>query len=234
LTSRRGGGWGSTHDTAVAFQALNSIDEISIDDLTVSVYAETEKITSIHFTEYNQDITYYIDLRPYINSSTQELNINLKSEGEGSILYQIYSEQYLEWSKSELQQPPELELKVKYDTTKIRVSDKITATVYMKYNGASSMLKMVLIDLRAPVGFSFIEADFSDLFDDGIINNYAVRGRQALIYVDDVIKGDEYTFSYSLLANRPIRGTIQGVHAYDMYNPNIDTELGPVEVEAIA
>jgi hypothetical protein len=54
------------------------------------------------------------------------------------------------------------------------------------------------------------------------------------VYVDDVIKDDEYTFSYSLLANRPIRGTIQGVHAYDMYNPNIDTELGPVEVEAIA
>jgi hypothetical protein len=232
LTNRQGSGWGSTHDTAVAFQALNSIDEIGIDDLTVSVYAKDQKITSIHFTEYNSDITYYIDLRPYINSTTQNLDITIESSGKGTIFYQIYSEQYLTWEQSYLLQPPELTLKIDYDTTRIRVHDKIIATVSMKYTGASSMAKMVLIDLRAPVGFSFVKEDFEKLLEEKTINNYEINDRQANVYIDNVEMDNKITFTYSLLANRPIRGTIQGVHAFDMYDPNIDTELGPLEVRS--
>ncbi len=232
LTRRSGGCYGTTHDTAVAFQALNTIDEISIDNLMVTVYSGNEEIESIRFTDYNKDITYLIDLRPYIDPDQNKLEITLESTGNGSILYQVYSEQYLPWDENELNIPPELELKVDYDTTTIKVNDKITAEVSIKYNGSTSMLKMVLIDLRAPVGFSFFENDFSKLLEQKIISNYEIRGRQALVYLDNVIKGNNITFNYSLLANNPIKGTIQGVHAYDMYDPNIDTELAPVEIES--
>ena len=94
------------------------------------------------------------------------------------------------------------------------------------------MLKMVLVDLRAPVGFSFIEDDFEALKEQKVINDYELRDRQLIVYIDNVKSGIEIQFSYSLLANIPIRGTIQGVHAYDMYNADTDTELGPVEVES--
>jgi uncharacterized protein YfaS (alpha-2-macroglobulin family) len=232
LTHRSGGCFGSTHSTAVAFQALNSLDEFGIEDLTVEVHVDNEKIESIQFTKENQDITYLIDLRPYIDPTIHSYDIKLVSKGKGGVIYQIYYLQYLTWDRAELNVPPEMQLNVKYDTTNIKVNDQITATLTLKYTGAASSLKMVLIDLRAPVGFSFIEADFSDLLEAGTINNYELRGRQALVYVNDVQKGVLITFSYSLLANKPIRGTIQGVHAFDMYDPNVNTELGPVEVES--
>jgi hypothetical protein len=232
LTERSGGCFGSTHDTAVAFQALNSVGEINIEDLTVKVYVDSMEIKSIRFTEDNKDITYLIDLRPYISLNQNELEITLRSEGEGSIFYQIYNEQYLPWSESELNLPHELELKVTYNTTTIRVNDKITAEVFLRYNGNTSMLKMVLIDLKAPVGFSFIDSEFEELLIDNTINNYEFRDRQALVYIDNVKKDVEIRFYYSLLAIKPIRGTIQGVHAFDMYDPNIDIELGPIEIES--
>jgi hypothetical protein len=232
ITERSGGCFGSTHDTAVAFQALNTVGEIRINNLEVDVFVEIQKIESIRFNDFNKDVTYLIDLRPYIHDITQQLKVTLISQGDGSIFYQIFNEQYLPWNETYLFKPPELELKVTYNTTKIKVNDKIKAEVYLRYNGSSDTIKMILIDLRAPVGFSFIENDFKELLNQRIIDNYEIIDRQALVYIDNVKKGIGINFTYTLLANNPIKGTIQGVHAYDMYDPNIDTELGPVEIQS--
>jgi CD109 antigen len=230
LTHRSGGCFRSTHDTAVAFQALNTIDEFNIEDLLITVYEDDEEVNSIRFNDENKDITYLIDLRPYLDSDG--LNVKLVSSGKGSIFYQIFCEQYLPWSEANLFRPPELTLDVKYDTTNIKVNDMIQAEVNLMYNGGSPQLKMVLLDLRAPVGFAFVESDFQDLLEGGVINYYEHRGRQALVYVDDLVKGELITFYYSLLALKPIKGTIQGVNAFDMYNTEITTELGPIEVQS--
>ncbi|UCH90216.1 MAG: hypothetical protein JSV49_06150, partial [Thermoplasmata archaeon] len=230
LTHREGGCFGSTHDTAVAFQALNSVDEFFIEDLTVTAYANGTEIRAIRFTDENKDITYLIDLRPYLEPGG--LEVKLTSVGIGNIFYQIYYEQYIPWNQTELSKPPELILNITYDTTNIKVNDTITAEVSLIYNGDSPSLKMVLIDLRAPVGFSFIENEFIDLLNKGTINNYEIRDRQTMVYIDDIEKGKNITFTYSLRADKPIKGTIQGNHAYDMYNPAMDSEVPPVEVES--
>ena len=70
LTSRNGGRFGSTHDTAVAFQATDMFGGFNIDDVTVDVKADSQTIESIRFTDDNKDITYLIDLRQYLSEST--------------------------------------------------------------------------------------------------------------------------------------------------------------------
>jgi len=57
-------------------------------------------------------------------------------------------------------------------------------------------------------------------------------GRQ-LIYIENVHKNDVITFSYRLLANEPIKGVIQGVNAYDMYNPALNAGVEPVGVVSV-
>ena len=87
---------------------------------------------------------------------------------------------------------------------------------------------MVLIDLRAPVGFSFVESDFENLISAGVISQYEVNDREVMVYIQDIYKDTPITFSYRLLANKVVKGLVQGIHAFDMYNPDLDVEVDPI------
>ena len=45
-----------------------------------------------------------------------------------------------------------------------------------------------------------------------------------MVYIQNVSQNQKIVFTYHLLANKPIKGVIQGIHAYDMYNPDLDVE----------
>lgn len=227
LTHRSGGCFGSTHDTAVAFQALNSFGEMSIDEMTVQVYADSVLVDTLTFDDATGEIARFVNLLDFLNGTT---DISLASTGTGTLLYTIHYSEHVPWGLAGPSASDVLDLSVTYDTTQISVDDLITATVRLKYTGSGGMLKMVLVDLRSPAGFSFEAGDFEELMEDGVINQYEIKDRQAIIYIDDVISDQTIEFEYRLRANMPIRGTIQGIKAYDMYDPNVIDELGPVEV----
>lgn len=228
LNHRSGmGGFFSTHDTVVAFQALSTMRTINIECVQSSVFAENMLVETINFTDENKDITYLIDLRDYLKNSTK---VTIQASGKGTILYQIYHEEYIPWDKAGMEQPGELMLEVTYNTTNIAVNDTINATVTLQYRGNATIIRMLLIDLRAPTGFSFIEEDFEE-YD--FIDWYEVKDRQAIIYIENVAKNDVITFSYRLLANEPIKGVIQGVNAYDMYNPALNAGVETVGVVSV-
>jgi CD109 antigen len=230
IENRQGlGGWYSTQDTVVAFQALKEAGTNNIDELTVEIFADGSEISQLEFDENNIDLTYLVDLRPHLDENTE---ISIKSTGRGAIMYQIYYEEYIPWDIIGADKPQELILDITYDTTNIKVNDKIKASLELKYMGQADHIKMVLIDLRAPVGFSFVEEDFKSMMSNNDISQYEINNRQVYIYIEDLSYGQSITLVYHLLANDPIRGTIQGVQAYDMYNPDLTTELEPVEVTA--
>jgi hypothetical protein len=228
IENRQGlGGWFSTQDTVVAFQALKVAGSNSIEELDIEIYTGSTLIDQISFDDTNVDLTYLVDLRPFMGETT---NIRLESTGTGSVMYQVYYEEYIPWAIIGADRPQELILDISYDTTNIKVNDQITANLELKYVGAADHIKMVLVDLRAPVGFSFVEEDFEDMKSSGKISQYEINNRQAYLYIEDLTYDQSITVTYHLLANDPIRGTIQGVQAYDMYNPNLTTELEPVEI----
>ena len=221
------GGFSSTQDTVVALQALNGQGTNEIKDIQINIYANNIPVAIVNLTEENKDVTHLIDLRPYL---TDVVSIEITAQGMGSILYQIFSEQYLPWDLVPLEKPRELIINVIYDSTSIKVSDMLWAHVDLMYNGSAKNARMVLIDLRAPVGFSFVSTDFSALLDNDTIDNFEIRGRQAVIYIENLTQGEWIHFDYQLEANQPIKGTIQGVKAYDMYNPSITAETPPVDI----
>jgi hypothetical protein len=230
IENRQGlGGWFSTQDTVVAFQALKVAGTNNIDELTVEITANGKEVDSLEFDENNIDLTFIIDLRPYLKEST---DLQIESIGSGSVMFQIYYEEYIPWDIIGADKPQELLLNITYDTTNIKVNDKIEATLELKYQGSADHVKMVLVDLRAPVGFSFVEEDFEDMKSDGHISQYEINNRQAYLYIEDLSFGQTIIVVYNLEANDPIKGTIQGVMAYDMYNPELTTELEPVEITA--
>jgi hypothetical protein len=156
--------------------------------------------------------------------------VTLSSKGEGSIVFQVYYSEYIPWDVADPNEPSEMTLDVSYSATNIAVNDMITATLRLEYLGDSAKLKMVLVDLRAPVGFSFVEADFEILIASGVISQYEVNDREVMVYIQDIHPDTPITFSYRLLAERPVRGLVQGIHAFDMYNPDLDVEVDPVEM----
>jgi uncharacterized protein YfaS (alpha-2-macroglobulin family) len=226
LSHRSGlGGFFSTQDTVVAFQALASIGEINIEKMTITVSFGGHTIDTIEFSQDNKDLTYLIDLRPHL-SHTKE--VTLSSTGEGSIIYQVYYSQYIPWDIAGTSEPSEMTLDVSYSSTNITVNDMLTATLTLEYLGDAAKLKMVLIDLRAPVGFSFVNENFENLIKSGMISQYEVNDREVMVYIQDIYPNTPVTFSYNLLANKPVRGLVQGIHAFDMYNPDLDVEVDPI------
>ena len=53
-----------------------------------------------------------------------------------------------------------------------------------------------------------------------------------MVYVNDIEPEYSLEFDYHLVANKPIKGTVQGVNAWDMYNPDMKAETEPIEIES--
>jgi hypothetical protein len=177
---------------------------------------------------FNRDVTYYVDIRPYLNATT---NVSVACVGEGTLLYSIYLAQYVPWP-TEAPASPFLTLKVTYDATHIQLDDTVTAHLYLLYSGSAPALKMILVDLRAPMGLSFVLSEFDALRAAGKISSYDSNNRQVVVYLTDVKSGNAVEFNYSLVPLMPIKSTVQDVSAWDMYDPNtMRAETLPVQFE---
>ena len=232
LDGRQSHGYYGTQDTVVAFQALAMAADTNVQDMNVTVTANGVFVDKVRFTTANKDMTVIKDLRPFLDTVGGTTDIVLTSDGHGNLVYQVYSSEYLPWSNENRSDSKELELHVVYSADHIKVDDLLTANLTLKYNGDAQRLKMVLVQLKAPVGFSFLTASLDDLMAAGKISMYEIGAGEAMVYIQDIDQGKTISFEYQLLCNKPVKATIQGVHAFDMYNPQVQTELMPVDIEA--
>ena len=231
LNSRMGHGYFSTQDTVVAFQALAMAGGTNIENLDVTIYANNVLVDTVHFDKTNKELTVTTDLRKYLDTENGT-EIELRSKGKGDLVFQVYMSQYLPWSEDNRTQSKELELNVSYNTLNLRVDDTLTATLRMVYMGDAKELKMVLVQLKAPVGFSFVTDSLEQLVANDVISMYELGPGEAQIYIQNIEKGIPISFEYQLLCNKPVKATIQGVQAFDMYNPQVKTEILPVDIVA--
>ncbi|UCE90996.1 MAG: hypothetical protein JSV90_06110 [Methanobacteriota archaeon] len=231
LLNNRGalGGWSSTQDTVVAFHALRDIaDRNTIENVTVEVSVNGEEVASLAIDEFQSDVTFLVDLRPFLTNVSE---VEVQCTGIGSVLYSIYLEQFVPWP-DEPQGSEDLVLTVTYDVTEISVTDTVTAHLYLMYDGPLAVIKMILVDLRAPMGLAFVPAEFESLRSSGVISSFDTNDRQVVVYLTDVESGVPVEFDYSLVAEMPIKSTVQGIDAWDMYDPDgLWSETLPVEFE---
>ena len=109
------------------------------------------------------------------------------------------------------------------------VGAAVAVDVAVRLNQAG-MVKMALIDLGVPPGFSVETEDLSQLVDEGVISRYELTGRQIIIYVEDLSAEKPLTFSYRLRARFPMRAQTPPSSVYDYYNPGDTTVRAPLEV----
>jgi len=223
------GGWYSTQDTIVAFHALKEVSgSTSIEEVTVTVSVEGVEAFSVVMNRFNRDVTYYVDLRPYLANTT---NVSVSCTGTGSILYSVFLEQYVPWSAAP-PSSPYLSLTVTYDATHIWLNDEVEAHMHLLYSGPAPALKMILVDLRAPMGLRFDLGEFEQMVDQGLISAYGSNARQVLVYLTNVKTGVPVDLNYTLTPEMPIKSTVQDISAWDMYDPNgVRADVMPVVFE---
>jgi uncharacterized protein YfaS (alpha-2-macroglobulin family) len=118
---------------------------------------------------------------------------------------------------------------VDYDRTALAVNDTVAVDVGVKLN-QPGVVKMALIDLGLPPGFTVLAEDLSRLVEQGVIARYELTGRQIIIYLEDFSSESPLRFSYRLRARFPMRAQTPPSSAYDYYNPADLTVQAPLEM----
>ena len=164
-------------------------------------------------------------------SATGINRLQLEVDGGSNLMYQVATSYYLPWEN--VPPAPEagelIDIEVAYDRTELAVNDTVTVDVGLRLN-RPGQVKMALIDLGLPPGFTVLTEDLSRLVEQGMIARYELTGRQIIIYLEDFSSERPLNFSYRLRARFPMRAQTPPSSAYDYYNPTELTTESPQQV----
>jgi len=227
------GTWSTTQATILSLKAMllaNQQTGQAEGPATVRVSLNKEQTQEIVIDETNADVVHLVTFdRGFSPGGANRVQIDL--QGGGNLMYQVATRYYLPWD-----QVPMLEMMgelmtidVDYDRTALVVNDTVTVDVGVKLN-TPGVVKMALVDLGVPPGFTVLTEDLSVLVEQGVIARYELTGRQIIIYLEDFSSERPLRFSYRLRARFPMRAQTPPSSAYDYYNPADLTMRAPLEV----
>jgi uncharacterized protein YfaS (alpha-2-macroglobulin family) len=227
------GTWSTTQATILSLKAMLLASEQTgqaAGPATVRVSLNKEQTQEISIDETNADVVHLVTFdRGFSPGGANRVQIDL--QGGGNLMYQVATRYYLPWD-----QVPMVEMMgelitidVGYDRTALAVNDTVTVDVGVKLN-TPGVVKMALIDLGVPPGFTVLTEDLSLLVEQGVIARYELTGRQIIIYLEDFSSAQPLRFSYRLRARFPMRAQTPPSSAYDYYNPADLTVRAPTEV----
>jgi hypothetical protein len=217
------GTWSTTQATILSLKALLLASEQQSraeGPATLLVSLNNELTQEIVIDESNDDVVHQVTFdRGFSPSGQNQVQIDLV--GGGNLMYQVTTHHYLPWDQVPAT-PTEEELitiDVDYDRTDLAVNDEVTVGVGVRLN-QPGMVKMALIDLGVPPGFTVLTEDLNRLVEKGLIARYELTGRQLIIYLEDFASGAPLSFNYRLRARFPMRAQVPPSAAYDYYNPD--------------
>jgi hypothetical protein len=227
------GTWSTTQATILSLKALLLAHEQAGQaegPARLLVSLNKEQTREITIDETNLDVVHLVTFdRGFSPGGTNRVEIEL--EGGGNLMYQVATRYYLPWDQVE--PVPEMKeligIDVAYDRTALAINDEVTVDVGVRLNQAG-VVKMALIDLGVPPGFTVLTEDLSRLVEQRVIARYELTGRQIIIYLEDFSSETPLRFSYRLRARFPMRAQTPPSSAYDYYNPGDLTVQPPLEV----
>jgi len=227
------GTWSTTQATILSLKAmLLATEQAGQADgpATIRVSLNKEQTQQVTIDQTNADVVHLVTFDRGF-SPTGANRVQIEMEGGGNLMYQVATSYYLPWDQV-LPEPEEKELitiNLDYDRTALDVNDTLTVDVGVKLN-PPGVVKMALIDLGVPPGFTVLAEDLSRLVEKGVIASYELTGRQIIIYLEDFSSEAPLRFSYRLRARFPMRAQTPPSSAYDYYNPTDSTVRAPLEV----
>jgi len=230
------GTWSTTQATILSLKAMllaNQQTGQAEGPATVRVSLNKEQTQEIVIDETNADVVHLVTFdRGFSPGGANRVQIDL--QGGGNLMYQVATRYYLPWDQVPM---PEMmgelmTIDVDYDRTALAVNDTVTVDVGVELN-TPGVVKMALVDLGVPPGFTVLTEDLSVLVEQGVIARYELTGRQIIIYLEDFSSERPLRFSYRLRARFPMRAQTPPSSAYDYYNPADLTMRAPLEVTVI-
>jgi len=227
------GTWSTTQATILSLKAMllaNQQTGQAEGPATVRVSLNKEQTQEIVIDETNADVVHLVTFdRGFSPGGANRVQIDL--QGGGNLMYQVATRYYLPWDQVPM---PEMmgelmTIDVDYDRTALAVNDTVTVDVGVELN-TPGVVKMALVDLGVPPGFTVLTEDLSVLVEQGVIARYELTGRQIIIYLEDFSSERPLRFSYRLRARFPMRAQTPPSSAYDYYNPADLTMRAPLEV----
>jgi hypothetical protein len=225
------GTWSTTQATILSLKALllaTQAGGTAAEPATVRVSLNKELTEEIVISPDQADVVHVVTFDQGF-SPTGANRLQLEVEGGQNLMYQVTTSYYLPWDKV----PPApageelLDINLSYDRTRLAVNDTVTAQVGVKLN-QPGVVKMALLDLGLPPGFTVLTEDLDRLVEIGQIARYELTGRQLIVYLENF--ADPLTFSYRLRARFPLRAQTAPSSGYDYYNPSAQTIQVPQEV----
>ncbi len=225
------GTWSTTQATILSLKALllaTKAAGTSTESATVRVSLNKELTEEIVISPDQADVVHIVTFDQGF-SPTGANRLQLEVEGGQNLMYQVTTSYYLPWDKV----PPApagaelLDINLSYDRTRLAVNDTVTAQVGVKLN-QPGVVKMALLDLGLPPGFTVLTEDLDRLVELRQIARYELTGRQLIVYLENF--ADPLTFSYRLRARFPLRAQTAPSSGYDYYNPSAQTVQSPQEV----
>jgi hypothetical protein len=196
----------------------------------VRVSLNKEQTQEIVIDESNSDVVHTLIFdRGFAPNGANRLQVEV--QGGGNLMYQVATSYYVPWDQvpTEPEQKELISIDVNYDRTALAVNDTVTVDVGLKLN-REGVVKMALVDLGVPPGFSVLTEDLSRLVEQGTIARYELTGRQVIVYLEDFSSTAPLDFSYRMRARFPMRAQTPPSSAYDYYNPSELTLREPLEV----
>jgi len=227
------GTWGTTQATILSLKALLLASEQAGQaegPATVRVSLNNELTQEVVIDESNLDVVHLVTFDRGF-SPTGANRVQIEMEGGGNLMYQVATRYYLPWDEvpAEEMAGELMTIDVEYDRTEIAVNDEVTVDVGVRLN-KEGVVKMALIDLGVPPGFTVLTEDLSRLVEQGLIARYELTGRQIIVYLEDFSSEAPLQFSYRLRARFPMRAQTPSSSVYDYYNPTDTTTRAPLEM----
>jgi uncharacterized protein YfaS (alpha-2-macroglobulin family) len=228
------GTWSTTQATILSLKAMLRASELGgetssaprlrvslNDELTQEIAIDQHNVGVVHLVTFDHGFSPSGDNR--VRIKVEDI-----SGGGANLMYQVTTRYYLPWDK--VPETPKVEelmtIDVAYDRTELDVNDTVTVDVQARLN-YKGVVKMALIDLGVPPGFTVLTEDLGRLVDEGVISRYELTGRQIIVYVQDLHFGGALRFSYRLRARFPMRAQTPPSAVYDYYNPELAGDEKP-------
>jgi hypothetical protein len=227
------GTWSTTQATILSLKAMLLASQRAGQaegPARLQISLNQEQTQEVLIDETNADVVHLVTFEHgFSPSGANRVQIDL--EGGGNLMYQVATRYYLPWDRV----PPQPEaqelinIEVDYDRTALAVNDTLQVNVGVRLN-QPGLVKMALIDLGVPPGFTVLSEDLNWLVEQGLIARYELTGRQIIVYLENFSSEVPLHFNYRLQARFPMRAQTPPSSAYDYYNPADLTVRAPLEM----
>jgi uncharacterized protein YfaS (alpha-2-macroglobulin family) len=222
------GTWSTTQTTVLAMKALLLAQDRATSKLNakvrITVNGKGEKVFEVNSDNY--DVYMQADFGDVTKNGPNVIDISV--EGQGSCYYQISTRYFMPWGRDALGVKP-LAIDVAYDRTSLKTDEMITSAITVKNNTKAAM-KMVMIDLGIPPGFTVMAPDLDEHVGKKFVK-YTLTPRQIIIYTETIKPAEVIKFKYRLKAKYPLRAKTPDSKAYQYYNPEVQDVSRPVTLE---